>query len=228
MLERVQKQAARFDVVHYHIDYLHFPLSRRQRVPNVTTLHGRLDLPDLIPLYREFHESFSGWGIRTVATSEARYNPMAYHNGSVWPHDNAVVAYGMSLYDLKRSAMKVLTGLFDASLYMDLRRMPELFCGFAQRSGEGPTLYPVACAPQSWAAGSVFLLLQACLGMSIDAPNRQVRFTRPVLPEWLENLSIRNLCVGQGTVDLWLERHAHDVGINLLRRDGELEIVVVK
>jgi glycogen debranching enzyme len=172
--------------------------------------------------------SFSGWGIRTVATSEARFNPMAYHNGSIWPHDNALIAYGMSLYDLKRSAMKVLTGLFDASLYMDLRRMPELFCGFPRRSGEGPTLYPVACAPQSWAAGSVFLLLQACLGMAIDAPHNQIRFTRPVLPEWLETMTIRNLRVGQAHVDLWLERHAHDVGIHLVRREGELEIIVVK
>jgi glycogen debranching enzyme len=121
-----------------------------------------------------------------------------------------------------------LTGLFDASLYIDLRRMPELFCGFARRSGQGPTLYPVACAPQSWAAGAVFLLLQACLGMTIDAPHKQVRFSRPVLPEWLETMTIRNLRVGQSSVDLSLARHAHDVSINLLRRDGEVEIIVVK
>jgi glycogen debranching enzyme len=172
--------------------------------------------------------SFSGWGIRTVATTESRYNPMAYHNGSIWPHDNAVAAYGLSRYDLKREAVKVLTGLFDASLYMDLRRMPELFCGFPRRSGEGPTLYPVACAPQAWAAGAVFLLLQACLGMTIDAPNNQIRFTRPVLPEWLETVRIRNLRVGAASVDLSLERHVNDVGTNLLRRDGEVEIIVVK
>jgi glycogen debranching enzyme len=108
-------------------------------------------------------ESFSGWGVRTLAASGARYNPMGYHTGSVWPHDNALIAQGLARYGFVKEASQILTGLFDASLYFELRRMPELFCGFAQQPGEGPVLYPLACAPQAWSAASVFLLLQACL-----------------------------------------------------------------
>src|SRR5262249_25545987 len=121
-------------------------------------------------------ESFSGWGVRTVAASEARYNPMAYHNGSVWPHDNALIAQGFARYGLGEKALQILTGLFEAGLYFDLQRMPELFCGFPRHPGEGPILYPVACAPQAWSAASVFLLLQACLGLGVNGPEAQVSF----------------------------------------------------
>jgi glycogen debranching enzyme len=171
---------------------------------------------------------FSGWGIRTVATSEVRYNPMSYHNGSVWPHDNSLIACGLARYGLQKEAAKILTALFDASLFMDLRRMPELFCGFPRRPGEGPTLYPVACSPQSWAAGSVFFTLQACLGLTIDAPGGQIRFNRPMLPEALEEVTISNLAVADGKVDLFIERHPHDVSISILRRSGDVELVIVK
>ena len=124
-------------------------------------------------------ESFSGWGVRTVAASEVRYNPMAYHNGSVWPHDNALIAQGLARYGLGEKALQILTGLFEAGQYFDLHRMPELFCGFPQDPGEGPILYPVACAPQAWAAASVLLLIQACLGLEINGPEAQIYFTRP-------------------------------------------------
>lgn len=175
------------------------------------------------------HEDlFSGWGIRTVASSEARYNPMSYHNGSVWPHDNALVAYGFNRYGLKEAALRVMTGLFDASLFIDLHRMPELFCGFTRRPGEGPTLYPVACAPQSWAAGSIFMLLQACLGLSIRGHLAQICFAYPLLPEFLPEVYIRNLKVGSGSVDLVLQRHLQDVSINIQRREGDIEIVTIK
>jgi glycogen debranching enzyme len=171
---------------------------------------------------------FSGWGIRTVATTESRYNPMSYHNGSIWPHDNSLIAMGFSHYGLRREAARILTALFDASLFMDLRRMPELYCGFPRRPGEGPTLYPVACSPQAWAAGSLFLVLQACLGLTIDAPHRQVRLDRALLPESLEEVTITNLRVGDALVDLRLERHPDDVGVRILRRSGQLDLVVVK
>lgn len=171
-------------------------------------------------------ESFSGWGIRTVATSEARYNPMSYHNGSVWPHDNALIAAGMAAYGHKQGAMKVLTGIFDASLFLALHRLPELFCGFARRPGESPTLYPTACAPQAWAAGSGFLLLQACLGLQIDAPHRLVSFVRPVLPPFLERVEIRNLSVGTARLDLVLDRHENEVALRVARRVGEVEVVI--
>src|SRR5207253_9868102 len=119
---------------------------------------------------------FSGWGIRTLATAEARYNPMSYHNGSVWPHDNALIAAGQSRYGFKHMVLMVLGGLFEASVCVDLHRLPELFCGFQRRPGEGPTLYPVACAPQSWSAASVCLLLQSCLGMEVNAAEGRLYF----------------------------------------------------
>jgi glycogen debranching enzyme len=173
-------------------------------------------------------DSFSGWGVRTVAAGEARYNPMSYHNGSVWPHDNALIAAGFARYRLSREVVQLLTGMFDASLFVDLHRMPELFCGFPRRSDEAPTLYPVACAPQAWAAANVFLLLQSCLGLHIDGANRRITFSHPVLPEFLNRVRIGNLRLRDAAVDLHLERHGSDVGLNVLRRDGEVEIVVVK
>jgi glycogen debranching enzyme len=173
-------------------------------------------------------ESFSGWGVRTVATTEARYNPMAYHNGSVWPHDNGLIAQGLARYGLGDLALQIWTGMFEAGRYFDLHRMPELFCGFPQAPGEGPTLYPVACAPQSWSAASVFLLFQACLGLEINGPEAQIYFTRPHLPASLGELRIHNLQVAGSTVDLLLVRHDYDVGVNVLRRDGDVQILVVK
>jgi glycogen debranching enzyme len=172
--------------------------------------------------------SFSGWGIRTLDAAERRYNPMSYHNGSVWPHDNALVAYGLSRYGLKEAVLRVFGGLFEASCFMDLHRLPELFCGFHQRRGEGPTLYPVACIPQSWAAASVFLLLQACLGVEVKSLQGQIVLSRPVLPEFLKELRIRNLRLGKATVDLLLQRHAQNVSISILRREGEIDVVTVK
>jgi glycogen debranching enzyme len=171
---------------------------------------------------------FSGWGIRTLARSEVRYNPMSYHNGSIWPHDNALTAYGLSRYGLREPALKILAGLFDASLFIDLHRMPELFCGFSRRPGEGPTLYPVACAPQSWAAASVLLLLQACLGLSVRGHPPQISFAYPLLPPFLREVHIKNLRVGQASVDLSILRHAEDVTVSIGRRQGKVEILTVK
>jgi glycogen debranching enzyme len=173
-------------------------------------------------------ESFSGWGVRTVATSEARYNPMAYHNGSVWPHDNGLIAQGLARYGLGSLALQLWTGMFDAGRYFDLHRMPELFCGFPRAPGEGPTLYPVACAPQSWSAASVFLLFQACLGLEINGAEAQIYLIRPHLPASLGELRIHNLEVAGATVDLLLVRHEQDVGVNVLRRNGDVQILVVK
>ncbi len=171
---------------------------------------------------------FSGWGIRTVATTEHRYNPMSYHNGSVWPHDNALIAAGLARYGFTDLAARLLSGFLDASLFMDLRRMPELFCGFPRRAGEGPTRYPVACIPQAWAAGSVFLMLQACLGLSIDGPARRLSFSRAVLPPFLEDVRLQHLPIGGGLLDLELERHRYDVGVSVLRRVEDVEIMSLK
>jgi glycogen debranching enzyme len=172
-------------------------------------------------------ESFSGWGIRTISASEVRYNPMAYHNGSIWPHDNALIAQGLARYGLGEMALQIFTGLFEAGQYFDLHRMPELFCGFPRDPGEGPIFYPVACAPQSWAVASVLLFIQACLGLEINGPEAQLCFTRPRLPTSVDELRIHNLEVAGATVDLLLTRHEHDVGVTVLRRDGDIQILVV-
>ncbi len=169
--------------------------------------------------------SFSGWGIRTVASGAARYNPMSYHNGSVWPHDNAIVAAGLARYGFTSAASRVLGAMFDLSQVVDLHRLPELICGFHRRNGNSPTLYPVACAPQAWAAGAVYLLVQACLGLRVDAAAQRVSFAHAVLPEELEWLRINNLAVGPASIDLLLTRHTYDVGVTVLRREGDLAIV---
>jgi glycogen debranching enzyme len=153
---------------------------------------------------------------------------MSYHNGSVWPHDNALIAAGMSRYGLTDAAAGIMSRLFDASLYMDLHRLPELFCGFPRRPGEGPTLYPVACSPQAWSSAAAFLLLQSCLGLHIDAGHSQISFSRPFLPEFLSEVTIQNLRVGTAIVDLVLRRNKQDVGIDVLRRENNVEIVVLK
>jgi glycogen debranching enzyme len=173
-------------------------------------------------------EFFSGWGIRTLAATEVRYNPMSYHNGAVWPHDNALIAYGAARYGLHDLAVRALAGLFAAGTYFDLNRTPELFCGFDRQPGEGPVPYPVACAPQAWAAGSVFLLLQACLGLGVSAVERQVWFHQPQLTSFVPELRITNPEVAGAVVDLHLVRHGDDVGVNVLRRVGDLAVVVAK
>jgi glycogen debranching enzyme len=172
--------------------------------------------------------SFSGWGVRTIAAGEPRYNPMSYHNGSVWPHDNAIIAAGLARYGLRDLALRVFDGLLSASVFFDLHRLPELFCGFPGRAGEGPTLYPVACAPQAWSSGAVFLLLEAALGLRIDGRRREISFLHPQLPEAIPELRIAGLRIGTGSVDLLLENHPHDLGITVLRREGDVRVVVIK
>ena len=181
-------------------------------------LSGALDTP----------AAFSGWGIRTVAATEARYNPMSYHNGSVWPHDNAIIASGLARYGFKEQAIRILSGLFNASLFFDLHRLPELFCGFRRRPGESPTLYPVSCAPQAWASGAVLMLLQACLGLQVRAAGKTLVFANPILPAWLDAVRIKDLRVGEGRVEVQLTRHESDVGVNVLRREGDVSVAVLK
>jgi glycogen debranching enzyme len=176
-----------------------------------------------------FHpDSFCGWGVRTVGSSEARYSPMSYHNGSVWPHDNALIARGLARYGLQRETVRILTGLLDASLFLELHRLPELFCGFHRRAGEGPTLYPVACSPQAWSAAAVFLILEACLGITIRSSPPLVLFRRTLLPEALPSIQIRNLRVNDAEVDFAVQRAGDSFNVTVLRRRGELEIVSVK
>ena len=164
--------------------------------------------------------SFSGWGVRTVAASEQRYNPMSYHNGSVWPHDNALLAAGLARYGLQAEAGVVLEGLFEASRWFDLHRLPELFCGFHRRTGESPTLYPVSCAPQAWAAGAVLLLIQACLGLEVSGVRRELTMANPFLPPFLREVQIRDLRIGSGTIDRILTRRGDEVVADVSRAEG--------
>ncbi|GAB4356859.1 MAG: amylo-alpha-1,6-glucosidase [Immundisolibacter sp.] len=172
--------------------------------------------------------SFSGWGVRTLATTEQRYNPMSYHNGSVWPHDNALIAAGLARYGLKDAAVRILTGLFDASVFFDLHRLPELFCGLARRPGEAPTGYPVACSPQTWASAAVFLLLESCLGLRVLGRERRVLLSNPLLPPTLAQVTLRNLRLDDACIDLTVTRR-DDAGasVTLMRREGNLDLVVV-
>lgn len=169
---------------------------------------------------------FSGWGVRTVAAGQPRYNPMSYHNGSIWPHDNALLAVGFARYGHTEAALRLLTGMFEASLHFSQHRLPELFCGFPRRAGEGPTLYPVACSPQAWAAAAVFALLQACLGIEIDATDGQLGFRAPRLPEFIDWMELRDLQICDAKVDLLLQRYHHNVGVEVVRKEGNIEVRV--
>ena len=170
---------------------------------------------------------FSGWGIRTLSERERRFNPTSYHNGSVWPHDNALIALGLARYGHTAEAVSLSTALFDAAAHMHLRRLPELFCGFDRKRGKAPTLYPVACAPQAWAACTPFALVQACLGLEVDAAAECVRLRQPRLPAFVDWLVVKRLCVGESRLDLVVRRHDSSVAVNLLARDGGAEVEVV-
>jgi glycogen debranching enzyme len=170
---------------------------------------------------------FSGWGVRTIAEGESRYNPMSYHNGSIWPHDNALIAWGLTRHRNKELALEILNGLFEAATFVDLSRLPELFCGFERRRGKAPTEYPVACSPQAWAAGSVFMLMQACLGLTVRAAESRIYFYYPALPPPLERISLRNVPVGAARIDLDIVRQDHTVAIEPKRQSGPVQIVLV-
>jgi len=169
---------------------------------------------------------FTGWGIRTVAASEIRYNPVSYHNGSVWPHDNSILAAGLARYGFKEQCARIFAAFLDVSQSVDLHRLPELFCGLERREGGSHTLYPVACSPQAWSAGSVLLFLQACLGISVDANNKQLSLYRPMLPDCLPQIWIKNLMVNSSSVDLFLERSGETVRVHVLGRHPDVRVVL--
>jgi glycogen debranching enzyme len=173
-------------------------------------------------------EMFNGWGLRTLSSKAARYNPMSYHNGSVWPHDTAIAAYGMARYGMMEPAMRLMQGLFDASNFIELQRLPELFCGFPFRQGVAPTAYPVACSPQAWSVAAVFLLLQACLSISFDGHEKKLTFNKPVLPDYLKEIRISNLRFGNEQFELDLIKYEHDLGIHVINKAVGWEVVTVK
>jgi glycogen debranching enzyme len=171
-------------------------------------------------------DMFSGWGIRTMSKSAAAYNPMSYHNGSVWPHDNALIAAGLKRYGFVRSTNRVATALFDAAIQADYLRLPELFCGFTRRTPNRPVSYPVACSPQAWAAGSPFLMLQAMLGISARAHENLLTVNKPHLPTWLNTVEVRNLSIGASRISLVFRREAEITSFSLLSREGDVRVVM--
>ena len=170
---------------------------------------------------------FSGWGIRTLSQEERRYNPMSYHNGSVWPHDNAIIALGFARNGYPLPIQRVFKAIFEAATYMDINRLPELYCGFQRHRGRGPTLYPVACAPQAWAAATPFALLQASLGLSFNPARNEIRLINPRLPSFLDEVILRQLRLGNSSLDLAIGRHDGEVSLRVLRREGQLRVAAI-
>jgi len=170
---------------------------------------------------------FSGWGVRTVAEGEARYNPMSYHNGSIWPHDNAIVGYGIARYGNKRNIIDIFESLMRATSYLDQRRIPELYCGFRRRLGRGPTLYPAACSPQAWSAAAPFGLIQAMIGLEFCPRQAEIRLNNPVVPPMVGSITLRNVTLGDSSADFTVRSGVKGVTLEVLRTRGNLRISLV-
>lgn len=169
--------------------------------------------------------SFCGWGIRTLPSTEARYNPMSYHNGSVWPHDNAMIASGLARYGYRTEAARIFEGLFAAASYIELRRLPELLCGMPRQRARGPTFYPVACSPQAWAAAAPLSLLQSCLGLDFDPDGMQISFNLPQLPSFLDEVILRHLWIGSGSADVAIRGSGRQVVVDVIDRRGNVQVL---
>jgi glycogen debranching enzyme len=173
-------------------------------------------------------ELYSGWRIRTLGCREKRFNPMSYHNGSVWPHDTSLAAMGLATYGYSDSVVKICEDLFEASSYFDMQRVPELFCGFERRKDDGPTLYPVACSPQAWAVASVFLLIQSLLGIEIWAEKKEVCLKKSLLPKFLNELEVRHISLGDGRLSLRFIRYGVDTGVEVLEKPRDWKLMIYK
>lgn len=172
-------------------------------------------------------DMFCGWGIRTLSERERRYNPLGYHLGTVWPHDNAIIASGFKRYGFTGKALQIFDGMFRSSIYFDGQRLPELFAGFSEEDYGVPVHYPVACHPQAWAAGTIPHLLETLLGLSPDGFSKRLRVVDPVLPDIVDRLEFRELRVGDATVDLGFYRTGRgSVAVEILKLEGQLHVVV--
>lgn len=175
-------------------------------------------------------DMFNGWGIRTLSSKEIVYNPMSYHNGSVWPHDNSIIAYGLAKINRPDLVLTVTSGIFEAARLMNYKRLPELFCGFKKelKRQDPPVKYPVACVPQAWAAGSVFYLIQSMLSLEPDAQKNELRIFNANLPTWLNRLKLSNLRIGKASVDIEFRRSGSNLIIDILDKKGPLDIFIKK
>jgi glycogen debranching enzyme len=189
---------------------------------------GVVDADKAAPLARRLlaPDMFSGWGVRTLSKSALSYNPMSYHNGSIWPHDNAIIGAGLKRYGFAKATNRLATAMFEMAVTVDDMRLPELFCGFTRRSPNRPVAYPVACSPQAWAAGAPFLLLQAMLGISADAPANVLNVAKPQLPGWLNTVELHDLRVGRSTISIVFQRHGETTGFSLLDKDGDVRVLM--
>jgi glycogen debranching enzyme len=170
-------------------------------------------------------DSFTGWGIRTLAHASPRYNPMSYHNGSIWPHDNALIALGLHRYGFKAGVSTLFKGLFEAAVHMNSRRLPELFCGFIRQPRIAPTLYPVACSPQAWASAAMLALIQASTGLELHGEAGEIVFDHPVLPPFLDELHLNGLALHAGSADVSLRRIGSDVAVSVARSDTGIRVL---
>ncbi len=171
-------------------------------------------------------DMFSGWGVRTLSATARRYNPMSYHNGSVWPHDNAIAALGLGRIAGRAGSLSIMRGMFDSALELHGGSLPELFCGFARESRLGPVPYPVACHPQAWAAASVMMMLQAILGLQVDGFNRRLVIESPVLPEGMGSLSIEGMRVGTGSATFTVQGSPKGATVALTSKHGPISVEV--
>ncbi len=171
-------------------------------------------------------DMFSGWGIRTVSKDAITYNPMSYHNGSIWPHDNSIIVRGLKRYGRTREAEHVATGIFEAAVYHSYYRLPELFCGFTRRGSNSPVEYPVACSPQAWAAGAIFMILQSILGLTANAPKNILYVNNPTLPKWLNRVSLSNLQVGESRLTITFNRQEGGTSFTVPKKEGKLRIMM--
>jgi glycogen debranching enzyme len=173
-------------------------------------------------------DMYSGWGVRTLSAEERAYNPIAYHLGTVWPHDNSIIAAGFRRYGRGDEALRIFHGLFDAAFHFHAHQLPEVFCGYSRNEYEIPVNYPVACHPQAWAAGTLPFLVTTLLGLEPDAFHKRLRIAHPVLPQGQDRLDIKGLRVGKASVDLAFQRGRTGVDAGVIKVDGELDVQVDK
>lgn len=210
--------------------------AHKQQVTSITSNPGQALWSGIVPPERAEavarrlmdEDMFSGWGIRTLSSREIRYNPTGYHVGTVWPHDNALIALGLKRYHQEALAVELITGLYEAVQHFPSYRMPELFCGFARSAFGVPVRYPVACSPQAWAASAWSAMLQALLGIQLNAPAGELRIVRPSLPPWLQWVHVKRLAVGEGEVDLRYERIGDHTAVDVAAMRGDVRVTFVK